>query len=128
NVRAEQLPGNFFLLREAPHDWLFPRTSLVIHHGGAGTTHSAARAGVPSVVVPFAGDQPFWADRLRRLGVAPRPLSAKRLRASTVTERLQFAERPEVRARAAALGTKMRAENGLGNAVATIETLLSAQR
>jgi UDP:flavonoid glycosyltransferase YjiC (YdhE family) len=125
NVQTEQLPANFFLVRDTPHSWLLPRTSLVVHHGGAGTTHSAARAGVPSIVVPFAGDQPFWADRLRRLGVAPAPLSMKRLRASELEERLAFAERPDVRERAAALGARMSSEDGLANALSAIETLMA---
>jgi hypothetical protein len=70
-VTGADLPANFLVIGDTPHAWLFPRMSLVIHHGGAGTTHSAARAGAPSVVAPFAGDQLFWADRLRRAGVAP---------------------------------------------------------
>src|SRR5690606_11134749 len=56
-IEPAALPGNVHPLGHVPHDWLFPRTSLVVHHGGSGTTHSACRAGVPSVVVPFAGDQ-----------------------------------------------------------------------
>lgn len=125
-IEPAQLPSNFFVVRDTPHSWLLPQTSVVIHHGGAGTTHSAARAGVPSVVVPFVGDQLFWADRLHRLGVAPPPLSVKNLRAPKLAERLAFAEQPDVRARAAMLGAQMRAENGLTNAVAAIETLLSS--
>jgi sterol 3beta-glucosyltransferase len=124
-VRAQQLPSNFLVVRDTPHSWLFPRTSTVIHHGGAGTTHSAARAGVPSVVVPFAGDQLFWADRLHRLGVAPAPLKVRGLRASELAERLAFAQRPDVRARATALGTQMRSEDGLGNATAALGTLMA---
>lgn len=124
NVEAGQLPGNFFLVGDTPHSWLFPQTSLVLHHGGAGTTHSAARAGVPSIIVPFAGDQLFWADRLRRLGVAPAPLSVKGLKATKLKERLAFAERPDVRERAAALGARMRSEDGLANALSAIETLM----
>jgi hypothetical protein len=65
------LPTNFCIIGDTPHDWLFPRTSLVIHHGGSGTTHSAARAGVPSVVLPFAADQFFWAEQLRQRSIAP---------------------------------------------------------
>src|SRR5207342_591527 len=58
--RDAELPGNFFIVDDVPHDWLFPRVSAVVHHGGSGTSHSAARAGVPSVVLAFAGDQVFW--------------------------------------------------------------------
>lgn len=127
-IRAAQLPPNILVVRDTPHSWLFPRTSTVIHHGGAGTTHSAARAGVPSVVVPFAGDQPFWADRLQRLGVAPAPLKLMSMPASDLAERLAFAQRPEVRARAAALGSQMRSEDGLANAMAAITTLMASSR
>ncbi|MGN5379478.1 glycosyltransferase [Streptomyces lasalocidi] len=56
---------------DLPHDWLFPRTAAVVHHAGAGTTGAGLRAGVPAVPVPFMADQPFWAARLHRLGVAP---------------------------------------------------------
>jgi sterol 3beta-glucosyltransferase len=124
DVAAAQLPANFFLLRETPHGWLFPRTSVVIHHGGAGTTHSAARAGVPSVVVPFAGDQLFWANRLQKLGVAPAALSFRRLRAADLAQRLELAGRPDVRARARELGSRMQSENGLARAISAIETLM----
>jgi UDP:flavonoid glycosyltransferase YjiC (YdhE family) len=120
------LPGNFLVIGETPHAWLFPRTSLVIHHGGSGTTHSACRAGVPSVVVPFAGDQLFWADRLRRLGVADRALSAKALDGRRLRQAIAVAERPETRARAAALGKRMAAEDGTAIAVAEIEAILRA--
>lgn len=125
-VAAAQLPANFFLVRDTPHSWLFPRTSVVIHHGGAGTTHSAARAGVPSVVVPFAGDQLFWASRLQELGVAPAPLinSLRGLRATDLAQRLELAERSDVRARARELGSRMQSENGLANAISAIETLM----
>lgn len=53
---------------ELPHDWLFARMAAVVHHGGAGTTHTGLRAGIPTVVVPFFTDQPFWAQRGRRPG------------------------------------------------------------
>jgi UDP:flavonoid glycosyltransferase YjiC (YdhE family) len=127
DVRRVQLPANFFVVRDTPHSWLFPRTSVVIHHGGAGTTHSAAHAGVPSVVLPFVGDQLFWADRLRRLGVAPAPLSGKRLQAAQLAQRLAFAERADVKARAATLGGAMSREDGLARAIAAIEVIMTGK-
>ncbi len=119
------LPDNVFVIGETPHSWLFPLTSMVIHHGGAGTTHSAARAGVPSVVLPFGGDQPFWAHRLASLGVAPNYIRQSKLNARTLTELLRFADGPDVRSRAQALGTAMAEEDGVDFAVAAIETHLS---
>ncbi|XXS94178.1 glycosyltransferase [Sorangium sp. So ce362] len=51
------------------HQALFPRVAAVVHHGGAGTTTTAARAGVPQVIVPMFADQPYWASRVRALGI-----------------------------------------------------------
>ncbi|MGT2453645.1 glycosyltransferase [Cupriavidus basilensis] len=119
------LPANFHVVGETPHDWLFPRTSLVIHHGGSGTTHSAVRAGVPSVVVPFAGDQFFWADRLRRAGIAASAVNGKHLQATALARGIAFAESAEARSRAQALGASMREENGVAGAVSAIEHIMS---
>jgi sterol 3beta-glucosyltransferase len=124
-VEAAFLPANFLVIGDTPHDWLLPKTSLVIHHGGSGTTHSAARAGVPSVVVPFAGDQFFWADRLRQAGVASGAVNGKDLRAQTLTQAIEFAEAHQVRARARELGDSMSAENGLAHAIVAIERIMA---
>ncbi|WP_298017001.1 glycosyltransferase [uncultured Castellaniella sp.] len=118
------LPDNFFKIGDVPHHWLFPRTSLVIHHGGSGTTHTAAGAGVPSVVLPFAGDQFFWADRLWKTGVAGKPLIGKNVRSEELRQSIAFAERDEIRARASELGARMAREDGPGAAVAAIEALM----
>ncbi|WP_367134196.1 MULTISPECIES: glycosyltransferase [Streptomyces] len=58
-----------FLVGEVSHRALFGRVAAVVHHGGAGTTMAAARAGAPQVVVPQATDQPYWAGRVAELGV-----------------------------------------------------------
>jgi sterol 3beta-glucosyltransferase len=119
------LPPNIFLLGDTPHDWLFPRTSLAIHHGGSGTTHSAARAGVPSVVLPFAADQFFWADRLRRLGIAPAAPSAQKVTAAALNRAIVHAQTAGMRERARLIGEKMRTEDGVRQAVAHLEHLLA---
>ena len=77
--------GHIFVTEWAPHSALFPRASAIVHQGGAGTLHSALRAGRPMVVVPFAHDQPDNANRVAQLGVArvvyPQQYSAKRVHA-----------------------------------------------
>ncbi|MEG2802743.1 glycosyltransferase [Stenotrophomonas sp.] len=118
---AGPLPAHVFVVGATPHEALFPRCALVIHHGGSGTTHSACRAGVPSLVMPFAADQFFWAARLQALGVAPAALSPTRLEAGTLARALAFAEAAATRARAAALGQAMAGEDGVAEAVAWIE-------
>lgn len=116
-IDPSQLPANIFAIDNTPHDWLLPQASLAIHHGGSGTTHSATRAGIPSVVVPFAGDQSFWADRLYQAGVGAKLSGWKALNAESLAAAIQFAERDDVKAKARALGERMRAEDGLGTAV-----------
>jgi UDP:flavonoid glycosyltransferase YjiC (YdhE family) len=75
------LPDYLFKIEAAPHDWLFPRMAAVVHHGGAGTTAAGLRAGVPSLVVPYFGDQFFWGQRVAELEVGPRPLARQKLSA-----------------------------------------------
>jgi sterol 3beta-glucosyltransferase len=106
-----------------PHEWLFPRCGAILHAAGAGTTHAAARSGVPSVPVPFALDQPFWADRLHRLGIASRPVDPR-----SGSEAYEVALRETVPARTAAkeLAEKITAENGVAVAVAALEHLLAS--
>lgn len=124
-MAGASLPDNIKCIDATPHDWLFPRMAAVIHHGGSGTTHSALRAGKPSIVMPFAGDQAFWADRLRRLGVAPPALSTTHPDAKALASALAFVGREPVAARARELGLRMAHENGVATAVAAIERLLA---
>ncbi len=73
------LPPTILRIDSAPHDWLFPRMAAVVHHGGAGTTAAGLAAGVPSVIVPFFADQPFWGRRVAALGAGPAPVPIKKL-------------------------------------------------
>ncbi len=68
-----------------PHDAVLPLAAIAVHHGGAGTVHAATRAGTPSVLVPFLGDQPFWAAQLQRIGLAGAPLHREHLKPADVT-------------------------------------------
>jgi sterol 3beta-glucosyltransferase len=127
-ITAAMLPSNFFVLDDTPHPWLFPRTSLVVHHGGAGTTHTAARAGVPSVALPVGADQFFWAGRLASLGVAPKYIRATKIDAGSLAAMIHFAETDEVRLRAKTLGTAMAGASGVATAVKAIEMALARKR
>jgi UDP:flavonoid glycosyltransferase YjiC (YdhE family) len=118
------LPVNVRPIGHVPHAWLLPRVRIAVHHGGAGTTHAAAHAGVPSVVVPFAADQFFWADRLHALGLAPARLAYRDVTATALRERIAAAGDDRMRERARAIGESMARENGIANAVARIETLV----
>jgi sterol 3beta-glucosyltransferase len=105
-------------IEAVPHEWLFPRVAAVVHHGGAGTTGASLRAGTPTVVVPFAMDQPFWGGRVAALGAGPTPIPRARLSRARLADALRLAVRDAaMRARAADLGRRIRAEDGVGEAV-----------
>jgi UDP:flavonoid glycosyltransferase YjiC (YdhE family) len=80
------------------------------------------------VVVPFAGDQSFWAERLGQLGIAPPALDEMRISASSLRQAIAFVEQPRVHERAARLAQDMAREDGLANAVTAIERLMGADR
>ena len=63
------LPPEIHQISSAPHDWLFKQIDAAAHHGGAGTTGASLRAGLPTIVKPFFGDQFFFGSRLEDLGV-----------------------------------------------------------
>jgi UDP:flavonoid glycosyltransferase YjiC (YdhE family) len=123
------LPDFIFRVDAVPHDWLFPRMAAVVHHGGAGTTAAALRAGVPSVVVPWFGDQFFWGWRVQELGVGPKPIPRKKLTAAKLAGAIQQAVSDEViKRKAAQLGQRILAEDGVGTAVRLIETFARLAR
>jgi UDP:flavonoid glycosyltransferase YjiC (YdhE family) len=117
-LSSNNLPDYVFPVDSVPHDWLFPRMSAVVHHGGLGTTAEGLRAGVPSVIIPFFADQPFWAERVYRLGVSPRYIPREQLSVQNLAEAIRLATSdPGMRRRASALGERIRAENGVERAV-----------
>jgi len=115
-------PPNVFFVDDVPHAWLFPRMAAVVHHGGAGTTGAGLRAGVPSIITPFGGDQVAWAGLAVKLGVGVQAAAAQRLTAENLASSIRTAVNDSaLRARAAALSEKIRAEDGVARAVEVIE-------
>jgi len=127
-LRAENAPENVFLVDSIPHAWLFPRTAAVVHHGGAGTTAAGLRAGVPSIIIPFFADQPFWGQRVAALGAGPAPIPRKQLSVEGLAGAIrQAVGSAEMRQAVARLGEKIRAEDGIGAAVAVVEKMSTAK-
>ena len=121
-IRPESLTGNVFVLESAPHSWLFPRMAAVVHHGGAGTTAEGLRAGVPSVIVPFVLDQPFWGARVKAMRLGPAPIPHKRLTAERLAHAIKIAVTDtEMKKRANSCGAAIRSEDGVENAVKIIQ-------
>lgn len=127
-IDAQDVPEFVFLLDEAPHDWLFPRCVAVVHHGGAGTTAASLRAGRPSVICPFFGDQPFWGRRVHALGAGPAPIRQKKLTADQLAAAIRVAIGDDrVRRRAAEIGRAIRAEDGIGRATRYLQRIANEQ-
>jgi sterol 3beta-glucosyltransferase len=118
------LPETVFMVDSISHSWLFPRMAAVVHHGGAGTTAAGLRAGVPSLVIPFFADQPFWGQRVSELGVGPKPIQRKKLTTERLANAIQrmITDRP-MRQQAAELGEKIRFEDGIPNAIAIVNAI-----
>ena len=123
NQISGALPDGMLAVDYAPHGLLFERASVVVHHGGVGTTGQALRSGRPMLVVPHAHDQPDNAHRMKKLGVA-RVIDARRYAAPEVAGHLRaLIERPSYHARAAEAARAVRAEHG---DVAACDVLLDA--
>jgi UDP:flavonoid glycosyltransferase YjiC (YdhE family) len=118
-----------FKVKRAPYKTVFPRCSVIVHHGGAGTTQSSLLCGRPSIIVAHMADQSFWGAELERLGVAGTTLKRNGLSAGRLSEAIgQVLAHPEMATRASALGQEMAEENGVEVAVRLIETELGDHR
>ncbi len=126
---AARSSDDLLVVDQVPHDWLFGRVRAVVHHGGGGTTAAALAAGTPQVVCPFVADQPHWAQRMHACGVAPDPVPYRKLTVASLTEAItRAAGDPALRKRAAELGQRVRAENGVDVAVRALEGIHHGHR
>jgi UDP:flavonoid glycosyltransferase YjiC (YdhE family) len=121
-MKQLSLPPTIYATGALPHSWLLPRCTGVIHHGGFGTTSAGLRAGIPALVIPHIADQFYWGQHLHQLGVGlpfiPRPrLNRERL----VAALKELVHDDNLHAAASTLGERIRAENGVDNAVNLIE-------
>ena len=117
-LQKNNVPDSIFMIDSIPHSWLFPRVSAVVHHGGASTVAAGLRAGVPSIVIPFFGDQPFWGQRIADLGVGTKPIPRKKLTAEKLANAIREAvTNQEMRQNAQRLSKQIQAEDGIKSAV-----------
>lgn len=113
------------VLDAAPHDWLFPRCAVAVHHGGAGTTHEGLRWGRPTIICPLAVDQPFWGRRVMEVGAGAKPLPQKSLTSENLAAALKAVMGPAMIAWAKEIGVSMRAEGGANAAAKVIDRVIN---
>jgi sterol 3beta-glucosyltransferase/vancomycin aglycone glucosyltransferase len=108
--------------RHVEHDLLFPHCAAVVHHGGAGTSHAASRAGRPSIVIEHVTDQAFWGGVLHRTGLAPPILHRRTVTADALARAITAVlGSTAIRERARTIGERMRQENGVARAIELVE-------
>ena len=128
-IAPETTSPRMMTIGAAPHAWLFPKMAAVVHHGGAGTAAAGFRAGVPCVICPFVGDQPFWARRSVDLGVGALSIPRRKLTAERLANSIRQAiSDAEMRRRAVELGRLIRDEDGIRATVALVDETLSGTR
>jgi len=124
NLPDEDLPSEILAVDYAPFETLLPRACAMVHHGGVGTTSQGLRAGVPTLIVPFAFDQPDNAAHAERLG-ASRTLPRKAYRGHrVVTELRTLLEDRSYKDNARSVAERLRAENGAAVACDLLETVM----
>ncbi len=121
-----EVPEEVYQVESIPHDWLFKQIDIALHHGGAGTTGASLRAGLVTLIKPFFGDQFFWANRTAKLGAGLRVSS---LSVSDISGALKKAANDRIMAeKAAQVGERIRAEDGVHNAIAFMNSNLGRAR
>ncbi|KAH6691488.1 hypothetical protein F5X68DRAFT_267652 [Plectosphaerella plurivora] len=106
-----------YWIGDCPHEWLFGQVAAVVHHGGAGTTACGLRNGVPTTIVPFFGDQPFWGEMVAKAGAGADPIPISKLNATNLSEAITYCLTKEAKAAADDIARKMAAEDGVETAV-----------
>lgn len=128
-VREEMLPKSVYVIDRAPHSRLFEYMQAVVHHGGAGTTHTGLYAGKPTFIVPQFFDQPYWGRLVYELGVGPKPVKLRKLTSQILANALEdLSSTPAYVEAAQGLRDKLLLEDGTNRAVDVIEETIADYR
>ncbi len=115
---------NIYFIGKHPHQPVFKQCSAVVHHGGAGTTHSASRSGCASVVVPFMDEQLFWGCQLQKIGLAGKPLPSRKADAAVLADRIRYVlSSRSIEQTTESVATQMQGRDGVAEAVKLISRL-----
>lgn len=116
------ISDDVFFAEAVDHGSVFDKVSVAVHHGGAGTTHAALRAGTPSVIIPFLADQPWWGDLLFSKGLSPKLIAQKSLTIPKLRKALL--EALELREGIQLIAEKMKTESSIPTTLCGIQERL----
>ncbi|OJJ83730.1 uncharacterized protein ASPGLDRAFT_74542 [Aspergillus glaucus CBS 516.65] len=120
--------NNIHFIEDCPHEWLFQHVTVVVHHGGAGTTACGLRNAKPTIIVPFFGDQPFWGSMVAAAGAGPAPIPHKELSVHALAEGIRYCLTDRATLAASAIAVKMNSEAGTQAAVSSFHRHLPLDR
>jgi UDP:flavonoid glycosyltransferase YjiC (YdhE family) len=113
---------DIFFIKDYPHEYLFPKMAAIIHHGGAGTTATAALSGKPQVIVPHILDQYYHGYKVFKSGFGSAPIMRSKLTAKRMIDALSFCfSNPDIQQKAKQIAQSIHPESSLHKAIRTIE-------
>ena len=120
--KATARQGDCLFVEDVPHPLLFPRVAAVVHHGGSGTVATAARAGVPQIVLPYMADQFMWRSQVVKLGLGPKAGLLRMLSARSLSRAIvECLGNERYKRRAEEIATAIRGTDGVDLTVRVIE-------
>jgi len=117
NIQSKRI----MVVDSVPHHKLFPLVATAVHHGGAGTTHSAALAGVPQIIIPQFGDQFYWGERVKSLDLSANPIGKSKLNLENLGLAIVQAQKPEVVENARRMAEALRNRQGMDAIAKTLQ-------
>jgi UDP:flavonoid glycosyltransferase YjiC (YdhE family) len=120
------LKDNIFCISDSNHATLFPKTAGIVHHGGSGTTHTAAKAGIPQLILPQTVDQYFWGNRIRQMGLGPGSIVPKKIKTKDLVDAFNNFTSGKYLKKVKALSEKMKYEDGVQRSVEIITKELNS--
>ncbi|WP_111979354.1 glycosyltransferase [Algibacillus agarilyticus] len=125
-IDHKDINDRIYVIKSAPHNWLFPQMAAVIHHGGAGSTAAVLKAGKPSLICPFSMDQPFWGKQIEKLEVGLTPIHQKDLTVDNLAAAILTLQTNQLIIKnAEKIGITINTEDGVKNAIEIIEQTVS---
>jgi len=92
----------------------------IVHHGGSGTTHTAAKAGIPQFILPQTVDQYYWGNRIRKMGLGPTPIIPKKVKQENLDQAFECLTNGQFRKNTRMLSDKMKTEDGVEQSIEII--------